>query len=155
MVSFGTGYIYPLLHRVLSLADDGIVAPLDDFKVLQACRLGCALYLAKIRRLFGINGVISTVQTQKLQNYLKSSIDNWDDLGLMRMWCLTMGGMEAEGELRDWYAEEVQKEGARMGWNTLGQLETQLKGMLWFTEVHSPSFWELCKGLDYISPSQG
>lgn len=64
-----------------------------------------------------------------------------------------MGGMESESELRGWYAEEVQKEGAKMGWSTWEQLEIQLKGMLWFTEVHSPSFWGLCKGLDYVSPS--
>ncbi|CZR53949.1 uncharacterized protein PAC_03832 [Phialocephala subalpina] len=150
---FGTGYVFPLLHRILSLAGDAIIAPPDDLHILQGCRLACALYLAEIRRLFGINGVISTLQTQKLQHYLKSSIGNWDDLGLLRIWCLAMGGMESEGKLREWYAEEVQKDGVKMGWNTLGQLEAQMKGMLWFTEAHSPAFWELCKGLEYVSPS--
>lgn len=96
---FGTGYVFPLLHRTLSLAGDAIVAPPDDLHVLQACRLSCALYLAEIRRLFGINGVISTLQTQKLRHYLQSTIGNWENLGLMKIWCLAMGGSTSKQPL--------------------------------------------------------
>lgn len=122
---------------------------------MQACRIGCALYLAGVRRLFGINGVISTLQTQKLQHYLRSNVANWEDLGLLKVWCLAMGGMEAEGELKDWYAREVQQEGSLMGWKTVEQLETQMKGMLWLPEVHTPALMELCKGLNITVSAKG
>lgn len=62
--------------------------------------------------------------------------------------------VEAEdAELREWYASEIQREGSLMGWTTLGQLETQMKGMLWLPEVHSPKLFNLCRGWDYVSPS--
>lgn len=151
---FGTGYLFPLIHRVLSLAGDAIVAPPDDLNVLQACRLGSTLYLAEIRRLFGINGVITTLQTKKLKHYVQASTGNWDNLGLMKLWCLAMGGMEAEEEeLRNWYSEQIRKEGSLMGWNTVDDIQRQMEGMLWFPEVHSPALGRLYQGPDYVSSS--
>jgi hypothetical protein len=155
LFSFGTGHLFPLLHRVLSLAGDAMVAPPDDLNILQACRLGCALYLAEIRRLFGINGVISTLQTKKLKHYLQASTENWESLGLMKIWCLAMGGMEADEEnLRGWFSDQIQKEGSLMGWKTIEDLQKQMEGMLWFPSVHGPALGRLYQGPDYISSSR-
>ncbi|KUJ08478.1 uncharacterized protein LY89DRAFT_724952 [Mollisia scopiformis] len=152
---FATGYLFPLLHRTLSLAGDAIIAAPDDLNVLQACRIGCTLYLAEIRRLFGICGVITSLQTQKLQHYLRSSIANWKGLGLLKLWCLAMGGMEAVGDLKGWYAEEIKREASLMGWATPRQLEMQMEGMLWFPKAHGPAFWVLCRGQGHVAVAPG
>jgi hypothetical protein len=53
--------ILPLLHRLLGLKTDSTE---DQCQKMNMVRLGCILYFAEIRRLFGIMGIIHTHTTQ-------------------------------------------------------------------------------------------
>jgi hypothetical protein len=77
---FATGYLYALLHKCLSLPRHNPDVDEYDDAILQAYRLACTLFQADIRRLFGINGVISGIQTERLRYYLEISVGHWEIL---------------------------------------------------------------------------
>ncbi len=152
---FATSYLYPLIHRFLSMSGDAIIADETDINILQAVRLGSLLYTAEIRHLFGINGVAAKFQTQKLRLYLQRSTDGWDDLCFLRIWCLAMGGMESDGADREWFREQIVKEGVALGFRMWHDLETQMEEMIWFSDAHRPKFWALYHGFDDANPGMG
>ncbi|PVH77811.1 hypothetical protein DL98DRAFT_656527 [Cadophora sp. DSE1049] len=149
---FATAYLFPIIHQCLILSGNAILADEQDTNILQAVRISCLLYTAEIRRLFGINGVAAKLHTQKLKFYLENSPHDWGDLGMLRLWCLAMGGMESEGAERAWFAAEVVREGAEMGYPMWHDLETQMEEMIWFTDAHRPKFWSLYHGFDDSLP---
>ncbi|KAG4444285.1 hypothetical protein IFR05_000260 [Cadophora sp. M221] len=149
---FATAYLFPLIHRFLSMSGNAIVADEQDMHILQAVRIACLLYTAEIRRLFGINGVAAKLHTQKLKFYLERSTNDWGELAMLRLWCLAMGGMESEGADRAWFATEVAREGATLGYPMWHDLETQMEEMIWFTDAHRPKFWSLYHGFDDSFP---
>lgn len=149
---FATAYIFPAIHQCLSLSGDAIQADEQDTYILQSVRISCLLYTAEIRRLFGINGVAAKLHTQKLKFYLENSTHDWGELGMLRLWCLAMGGMESEGADRAWFAAEVAREGAEMGYPMWHDLEAQMEEMIWFTDAHRPKFWSLYHGFDDTIP---
>jgi hypothetical protein len=141
--SFAASFILPLQYRLLSLS-----VPARDVKdkssaMVQACRLACILYFAEIRRLFGIMHVVSTLQTRKLRAFLERSGETWEDLGLLRAWCLALGAIESTGPLRVWYMDELKRAINGLGIESWDKAEMQLKEVLWFEDVHSPMFHDL------------
>ncbi|KAH7413156.1 hypothetical protein BKA64DRAFT_346789 [Cadophora sp. MPI-SDFR-AT-0126] len=150
---FATSYLFPLIHQCLRLSGNSIVVNEHDTNILQAVRISCLLYTAEIRRLFGINGVAAKLHTQKLKFYLENSKHDWGELGMLRLWCLAMGGMESEGADRAWFAAEIASEGAEMGYPMWHDLETQMEEMVWFTDAHRPKFWSLYHGFEELIPS--
>ena len=143
---FAAMEILPLLHRLLSLSGAAVNITERESIVLQACRLASILYLAEIRRLFGVMGIVSEFQTEKLRNILESSADDWNDFGLLKMWCLAMGAMESSGSLRNWYIIVLVKEGEKLGIRGWDEIERQLRGVLWYEHVHTPIFRGLYDG---------
>jgi len=101
------------------------VTEIDD-AILQASRLACTLFLAELKRMFGINAVNSTLQTQKLRGYLKTSKGHWGELQILRLWCFAIGGIESIGPLRDWYAQELRVEGAMLGLYSWKDVESEV-----------------------------
>ncbi|KAE9372193.1 hypothetical protein N431DRAFT_375200 [Stipitochalara longipes BDJ] len=144
---FGTGYLFPLLHQCLSLPRYNPDVTEIDGAILQATRLACTLFLAELKRMFGINAVNSTLQTQKLRGYLESSKGHWGELHILRLWCFAMGGIESIGPLQDWYAQELRVEGAMRGLYSWKDIEIEVKSIIWFDECHSSLFAELGLGV--------
>jgi hypothetical protein len=134
---FGIAYLFPLIHKCLSLPRYNEDLDEKDGAILQACRLACALFLAEIKRMFGINAVNSGSQTQKLRTYLANSKGHWGDLQPLRLWCLAMGGVESLESLQVWYEHELREEGANMGLDSWKEVENEVKAILWFDECHT------------------
>jgi len=146
---FGTSYVLPLLHRLLSLP----LLQLGDWSteshIVEACRIACNLHLSEIRRLFGMGHIYSRVLTQKLRFCLESYPINWGDLELLKTWCLAMGGMESTSKVqRTWHIREMKKSGQSLDLDTWEEVEKELKEVLWFDEAHTPLFWEFVNGVD-------
>lgn len=111
---------------------------------MQAVRLACILYTAEIRRMFGIMGVFSDLHTVKLRACIEKTGSDWGELGVLRMWCLAMGGMESRGAERGWFLGELERERERKGsWE---DVEGGLRGVLWFEDVHGVMFGEVWRG---------
>jgi hypothetical protein len=142
---FAASFILPLQHRLLLLSAHAIDVEEPVSSMVQAVRLACILYLAEIRRSFGVMGVVSTLQSRKLKPFLEMS-GEWEELGLLRTWCLAMGGMESQGPLRVWFVEELKKATDSFGMESWEEAEGQLREVLWFDDVHSPVFRELHTG---------
>jgi hypothetical protein len=143
---FAATEILPLLHRLLSLSVATVNTDKQGSDMLQACRLGCILYLAEIRCLFGIMGIISTLQTKKLRNFLEASANDWKEFELLKVWCLAMGAMESFGSLRAWYIAELGKASGKLSISSWDDMERQLRGVLWYDQVHTPMFRGLFDG---------
>jgi hypothetical protein len=148
---FGTAYLFPLIHKCLSLPRYNEDLDEKDGAILQACRLACALFLAEIKRMFGINAVNSGLQTQKLRTYLANSKGHWGDLQPLKLWCLAMGGVESLGSLQVWYEHELREEGANMRLDSWEEVENKVKAILWFDECHTPLLVELGLGIKGVS----
>jgi hypothetical protein len=86
----GFGF-YPTLHKLLSRQDD------SGNPVQEMCRLGAILFLAEVRRKFGISPVVTNVQCSKLQELLHANEVLWvKQLDHIRVWTILMGGCAAE-----------------------------------------------------------
>ena len=142
---FGTAYMFPLLHTIISLPRLGLDQVGSDYLIIECCRLGMILYLAEMRRLFGISGVDSTRQTQKLRYFLQESSSDWGSLGMLKTWCLAMGGMESMGLERCWYFSDLKRVGACLGLNTWDEIERELREILWYDDAHTSSFRDWVK----------
>ncbi|KAK0127605.1 hypothetical protein ONS96_007131 [Cadophora gregata f. sp. sojae] len=148
---FATAYLFPLIHQCLSLSGN-ILADEHDANILQSVRISCLLYTAEVRRRFGIDSVVARLPIHNLRFYLQNSTHDWGDLGMLRLWCLAIGGMESEGADRAWFAAEVAREGAELGYPMWHDLETKMEEMIWFTDAHRPKFWSLYHGFDDSLP---
>jgi hypothetical protein len=90
-------------------------------------------------------GVVSTLQSRKLKSFLEMS-GEWEELGLLRTWCLAMGGMESQGPLRVWFIDELKKAIEGLGMESWEETEGHLREILWFDDVHSLMFHDLHSG---------
>jgi hypothetical protein len=146
---FGTSYVLPLMHRLLSLPRLQLGDRDTESHIVEACRIACNLHLSEIRRLFGMGHIYSRVLTQKLRFSLENCPINWGDLELLRTWCLAMGGMESTSrEQRTWYFQGMNKSGQSLDLDTWEEVEKELMEVLWFDEAHTPLFWEFVNGVD-------
>jgi len=136
---FAAFRLLPLLHRLLSLSPKITDASQQQCLIL---RLACILYFAEIRRLFGIMGIVSTTQLQKLQSLLKGNIGSWGELELLRAWALAMGAMESRGAEREWYMVELEASRLRMEIHTWDELRDQFREISWYEDAHTPMFRE-------------
>lgn len=141
--AFGTEYFFPLMHTALNLPRHNPSVSEKDSAILQSVRLACSLFLAEIRRAFGLNGVRSSVQPEKLRGFLEESKGAWGRLFELKLWCLAMGGLESEGELREWFAMELRDEGEGLGLTSWTMIELEVREVLWFENCHAPAFAEL------------
>jgi hypothetical protein len=146
--AFAASNLLPFLHRLLTLSAKGPTTSQNHHEIL---RLGCILFLAEIRRMFGIVGIISSTHTRKLRVLLESQTKSWEELGVLRAWVLAIGAMESTRQNRAWFFGELQTEQTVLGFNTLEELEARFREVLWFDKVHCPMYRELCSGHEYDS----
>jgi hypothetical protein len=136
----------PLQYCLLNTSVLEIDVKDSSAAIAQACRLACILYLAEIRRLLGVIGMTSTLQTRKLRSFLEMSDGKWEGLELLRMWCLALGAIESTGPLRVWFVGEMKRIMEQLGLESLDEAEGELRELLWFDDVHSPLFHDLHSG---------
>jgi len=58
-----------------------------------------------------------------------------------------MGRIKNSGPLKASYIQKLRDEGANIGFCSWQDLESELKELLWFEEVHAPMFVELGLGM--------
>lgn len=136
---FVSSHINPILHRLLSLSPSSttkigtnITNDYNDFNALggpavlqEAARLAAILYLAEIRRNFGILPVTSIIQLDKLQALLARSSSHfslhhppnaitqpstypWTHFPALYLWILAMGVAESRDDSqRAWFGERL------------------------------------------------
>jgi hypothetical protein len=136
---FAASHVNPILHRLLSLSlstttetasntttHHNEIDISDSPAVLQeATRLAAILYLAEIRRNFGILPVVSTIQLSKLQSLLsrssshfslhhppnmthQASTSPWTPFPALHLWVIAMGVVESRGaQQRAWFGERM------------------------------------------------
>jgi hypothetical protein len=141
--------ILPIQHRLLNL-----IVPDDDSSAQQKVeimRIGCTLFIAEVRRLFGIMGVLSSIQTAKLRGLLEAQSRGWERMKLLRAWALTMGAMESRGEDRAWFFDELKKEKVGLGIGEWEGLQDGFREILWYEDVHDQMFLELCNGVEPVA----
>jgi hypothetical protein len=94
----GGGWTQNIIHRLLSWRPL-VEAFGDDYlnpDSQETCRLATLLYIAPIWRKYGAAPVVTTVLVQKLLAQIQLAPTDWGELGLLRIWVLAVGALEAE-----------------------------------------------------------
>ncbi|KAH7400159.1 hypothetical protein BKA64DRAFT_722927 [Cadophora sp. MPI-SDFR-AT-0126] len=140
--------IYPILYRLLALQSRPSEGLLRD-TVQEMCRLGCILFLAEVRRKFGISPIVIEVQMTKLRCLLEENETLWtEDLACLRLWVIVIAGCAATTENdRAWVVTALQRSWDSSTYHTQHNLSDTVSNMWWIREV----FLAKCKRLqDYI-----
>ncbi|RDW74202.1 hypothetical protein BP5796_07644 [Coleophoma crateriformis] len=136
-LEFSFQNLIPLVHRLLSISAMALDIEDDGSIIQEAVRLGYLLYIAGIKRIFGVIGIGSKAHPQKLCSLLKQINMNWEEFGLIRSWCLAMGAMEALGDDKMWFLESLEESLRYQGFETLEQGEQLLRNFGWYDEAHT------------------
>lgn len=139
--------LLPLQHRLLSL-----ISPNENElqRKVNILRLGCTLFMAEIRRLFGIMGILSGIHTEKLRRYMEEQMRGWGSLEILRAWVLAMGAMESRGDDRIWFFGELVKSKAELNVSSWDSLKEGFRQILWYDDVNDQVFLEVCAGVEPV-----
>lgn len=139
---FAGNLIIGLVHRLLS-AQSVIDIERPETTFREATRLALLLFLAEIRRRFGLHPVDSRLHVQKLQSVLANDTVDWTAMGPLRLWVVSMGVLEAltDPELGLLVGEWARKAFSG-GVTTIGQAESLLRGVMWVDNLHGAMFQE-------------
>lgn len=114
------------------------------FVIREAFRLGALLYLAEIRRQFGVHPVRMQRYLMKLRALLENSDVAWGVFLPLKLWVLVVALIEAEADRDiDWLAHEVGTVALELHLRSKEALEDQLGQLFWYPEVYSGLLW--CK----------
>jgi len=109
----------------------------------EATRLALLLFLAEIRRRFGLHPIDSRVHVRKLQNLLANDAADWTPLGPLRLWVVGMGVLDAlEDPELGWLVGEWARQAFSRGVTTAGQAERLFRGIMWIDTLHGVLFRE-------------
>ncbi|KAH7379864.1 hypothetical protein BKA64DRAFT_686501 [Cadophora sp. MPI-SDFR-AT-0126] len=124
----------------------------DDLKSImrEASRLGVLLYLAEIRRDFGVYPVVTHIHISKLRSLLEDSEDvPWHEFKPLKLWVLVMALLEAKSsEDKDWFADQIRGLTEELNLKSGEELEELLEGMFWYPQIHSKLLWSNIRALD-------
>ena len=136
-------YINPLLHRLLNLISTTVSDINSDGTTLkEACRLSCILYLAELRRSFGVMPVWTHAQLAKLHVLFENSseLHTWDGLGVIRLWILALAiTEEREEEQRRWWLERLKSASREEGLRSMTEVTDKLRQFMWM-DLHENKF---------------
>lgn len=119
-----------------------IESPSSVFK--EAIRLALLLFLAEVRRKFGLHPIDSQVHVQKLQDVLANDTADWTSLGPLRLWVVSMGVLEAvEEPVQGWCVGEWARRAFSGGVTTAQQAERLFESVMWIDTVHGVLFREM------------
>jgi hypothetical protein len=139
-VVFAGNLIIGLVHRLLS-AQQAVDPELPETIFAEATRLALLLFLAEIRRRFGLHPIDSRVHVQKLHRVLENDAADWKSLAMLRLWVVSMGVLEAVEELEaGWLVGEWARRAFSEDVTTAGQAERLFQGVMWIDTVHGVMF---------------
>jgi hypothetical protein len=143
VVSAGT-LIIGLVHRLLSARPSAVDISRPEMVFQEATRLALLLFLAEIRRRFGLHPIDSRVHVRKLRDVLAADdAADWAALGPLRLWVVSMGVLEAVGEPElGWLVGEWARRAFSGGVTSAGQAEALFGGVMWIDTVHGVLFRE-------------
>jgi hypothetical protein len=133
-------HIYPTLHKLLTIQSEISNDAADMAE--EILRLGGLLFLAGIRRRFGISPVVTHVQISKLQAIFEQNQEMWRGASdSLQMWVLFMAGCAATTrEERAWAVKALMRQSTGLLvfplWDDIMGVVT---AMWWIGEVFSIS----------------
>ena len=99
----------------------------------EAFRLGVLLYLAEIRRQFGVYPVLMQIHMSKLEGLLQSSGISWRCFTPLKLWVVVMALIEAKAsEDKAWFASQISVLTKELNLTSGESLEDLLKGLFWY-----------------------
>jgi hypothetical protein len=139
----GFGF-YPTLHKLLSIQ----IASTQDCSgdpLQEMCRLGAILFLAEVRRKFGISPVVTNVQSSKLHTLLDNNEILWaKELDPIRDWTVLIAGCAADKEAdRSWAVQTLIQSSVALDYRTRDGLRDMASRMWWIDEVFLSKTQEL------------
>jgi hypothetical protein len=149
----GGGWTQNIIHRLLSWRP--LIEAFDDDYLnpdaQEACRLATLLYIAPIWRKYGAAPVVTTVLVQKLFAQIQLAPTEWGELGLLRLWALAVGCLEAENhhvfrQLTNMLASHLRDRHV-LSWE---QIFPSLKAFLWMEDALGEASERLSQELDRL-----
>jgi hypothetical protein len=112
--------------------------------IREAVRLGLLLFLACLKRRFGLYPVTFKVHTEKLVAVLSHGRGQWQALRALKLWIIAMGLLEATNEshiapLEKEWTKTLTEEGIA----DQCQAETKLKEIMWIESIHGTRYHEV------------
>jgi hypothetical protein len=144
--------VYPIIYKLLvnqrTLEDDGIKSTAGEL-----CRLGGLLFIAEVRRKFGLHPIIIQAQIEKLQRLFNLTPYVWNpSLNALRTWVLVVAGCAVGNEAgRAWIVKALvtPREIAPPSWQYIIGVVSE---MWWIEEVFCSRSKELQS--EYMSAVQ-
>jgi hypothetical protein len=129
---------YPTLHKLLALQMPSKDDELEN-DVQELCRLGGLLFIAEVRRKFGVSPVVTTVQVAKLRSLLDSSRLLWkNEMNTIRAWALVMASCAASIDSdRVWAVEQLIRSQASSTSQSWTDIINKVSDMWWVEEIFS------------------
>lgn len=128
--------VYPVLHTLLAIQNDSQEDNLNN-AVQEMCRLGSILFIAEVRRKFGISPVVTTAQSTKLHNLLDNEHALWrEDLYNVRIWAIVMAGCAASTQAdRAWAVNALIRSKVFLKYENWKDMIDMVSNMWWIDEV--------------------
>lgn len=126
------------------------VDPEDLTSVMrEAFRLGILLFLAEIRRCFGVYPVTMEIHLSKLKGLLECSAGIcWGQFLPLKIWVVAMAMMEARtSEESNWFAGKMSGLMKELDLKTGEELEVLLEELFWYPQIHSKLLWSNIRAL--------
>lgn len=118
----------------------------------EAFRLGVLLYLAEMRRHFGVYPVLMQIHMSKLKALLDNSGTSWHYFMPLKLWVVVMALMEAKAsEDKAWFASQISVLAKELNLTSGESLEDLLKGLFWNPQTHSKLLWENIRLMDLFN----
>ncbi|KAH6715632.1 hypothetical protein BKA61DRAFT_605001 [Leptodontidium sp. MPI-SDFR-AT-0119] len=133
------------LQAAVDLNDAGSV-------ICEAFRLGVLLYLAEIRRQFGVYPVVMHIHVSKVKALLKYSDVSWRSFLPLKIWVVAMALIEANtSQDKYWFAYEINSLAQDLNLGSGENLEDLLKQLFWYPQVHSVLLWTKIRALNLFA----
>jgi len=141
-VVFAGNLIIGLVHRLLnSQSAVNMEDPGTIFK--EATRIALLLFLAPVRRRFGLHPLNIKVHVQKLKGLLQKDNADWTPLGDLRTWIVAMAVLEAvEDPELSWLVGEWTRSAINHDVTSATQAESVFKSIMWINTLHGVRFRE-------------
>lgn len=136
-------YIMPILSKLLSI-DTALGAAAPSIWRQEACRIGAILYLAGVRKRFGLN-LATNVYIPKL----KGAINGWDVLDFdnshhILLWALVIGGIQSLlHEDHPWFISKLTAFLSKLGCASWDAVLAMVHDVLWVEGIFEDECEEL------------
>jgi len=110
----------------------------------EAVRLGLLLFLALIKRRFGLYPITFKIHVEKLVAVLGQDLREWHNFKRLRLWIVAMGLLEAAGEehigpLKGEWGKALQEEGI----GDRNHAEKIVKDIMWIDSIHGKRYLQV------------